>query len=298
MKLQNQFKKIITAALLVGLSIISVNALAQDQATLSYKTEKITDTIYMISGEGGFTGGNVGLSVGSDGVAMIDNGVSGVIEILKAEIAKITKQPIDYMINTHIHGDHIGNNQVFGEDGAKIVSHENLRASLIKDEKNSGPASFPVLTFSDQMTIHLNGDAAQISHFDHAHTDGDAVVYFKKNNVLHTGDIMFNNIFPYIDGSNGGSVDGVIRALEGIATMINDETKVIPGHGALANKDDVLRTLAMVTDAKALVGNMVGEGKTDEEVLEANPLSVYESYSWAFITTEKMTQQLLAGFKR
>ncbi|MFT6725481.1 MAG: cyclase, partial [Arenicella sp.] len=262
------------------------------------KTEKITDTIYMISGEGGFTGGNVGLSVGSDGVAMIDNGVSGVIEILKAEIAKITKQPIDYMINTHIHGDHIGNNQVFGEDGAKIVSHENLRASLIKDEKNSGPASFPVLTFSDQMTIHLNGDAAQISHFDHAHTDGDAVVYFKKNNVLHTGDIMFNNIFPYIDGSNGGSVDGVIRALEGIATMINDETKVIPGHGALANKDDVLRTLAMVTDAKALVGNMVGEGKTDEEVLEANPLSVYESYSWAFITTEKMTQQLLAGFKR
>jgi cyclase len=298
MKLQNQFKKIITAALLVGLSIISVNALAQDQATLSYKTEKITDTIYMISGEGGFTGGNVGLSVGSDGVAMIDNGVSGVIEILKAEIAKITKQPIDYMINTHIHGDHIGNNQVFGEDGAKIVSHENLRASLIKDEKNSGPASFPVLTFSDQMTVHLNGDAAQISHFDHAHTDGDAVVYFKKNNVLHTGDIMFNNIFPYIDGSNGGSVDGVIRALEGIATMINDETKVIPGHGALANKDDVLRTLAMVTDAKALVGNMVGEGKTDEEVLEANPLSVYESYSWAFITTEKMTQQLLAGFKR
>ena len=298
MKRQNQFKKNITAAVLVGLSIMSVNALAQDQATLSYKTEKITDTIYMLSGEGGFTGGNVGLSVGSDGVAMIDNGVSGVIEILKAEIAEITKQPIDYMINTHIHGDHIGNNHVFGEDGAKIVSHENLRASLIKDEKNSGPASFPVLTFSDQMTIHLNDDAAQITHFDHAHTDGDAVVYFKKNNVLHTGDIMFNNIFPYIDGSNGGSVDGVIRALEGIAAMINDETKVIPGHGALANKVDVLRTLAMVKDAKALVGNMVAEGKTDKEVLEANPLSAYESYSWAFITTEKMTQQVLAGFKK
>ncbi|MBL4674497.1 MAG: MBL fold metallo-hydrolase [Arenicella sp.] len=298
MKSQNLLRKSITIALFTGASIMSVNALAQNDAKLSYKTEKITDTIYMLSGEGGFTGGNVGLSVGSDGVAMIDNGLSSTIDILKAEIAEITEQPIDYLINTHIHGDHIGNNHIFGKDGARIVSHENLRASLIKDEKNGGPASFPVLTFNDQMTIHLNGDAAQIIHFDHAHTDGDAVVYFKNDNVLHTGDIMFNKVFPFIDGNNGGSVDGVIRALEGIAAMINDQTKVIPGHGPLANKADVLRTLAMVKDAKSLVGKMVAAGKSNSEVLKANPLAVYESYSWGFITTEKMTEQVLTGFAK
>jgi glyoxylase-like metal-dependent hydrolase (beta-lactamase superfamily II) len=299
MKSQNLLKKSITSVLFAGASIISINAFAQDDAKLSYKTEKISDTIYMLSGEGGFTGGNVALSVGSDGVAMIDNGLSSVIDILKAEIADVTDQPIDYMINTHIHGDHIGNNHVFGKDGAKIVSHENLRTSLIKDEKNGGPASFPVLTFSDQMTIHLNGDAAKIIHFDSAHTDGDAVVYFVNDNVLHTGDIMFNNVFPFIDGNNGGSVDGVIRALEAIATMINDDTKVIPGHGPLANKADVLRTLAMLKDAKALVGKLLEGGKSDAEVLTANPLAAtYESYSWGFITTEKMTNQVLAGFKK
>lgn len=298
MKYQNLLKKSITLALFAGVSIISTNALAQEDAKLSYKTEKITDTIYMLSGDGGFTGGNVALSVGSDGVALIDNGLSSTIDILKAEIAEITEQPIDYMINTHIHGDHIGNNHVFGKDGAKIVSHENLRASLIKDEKNGGPVSFPVLTFNDRMTIHLNGDAAQIMHFDRAHTDGDAVIYFKNDNVLHTGDVMFNKVFPFIDSKNGGSVDGVIRALEAIAGMINDQTKVIPGHGPLANKADVLSTLAMMKDAKALVGSMVAAGKSDSEVLKANPLAVHDSYSWGFISTEKMTEQVLAEFKK
>lgn len=299
MKSQITLKKTLNSALIVAATmVVSVNALAQDTAKVSYKTEKVTDTIYMLSGEGGFTGGNVGLSVGSDGVALIDNGVSSVIDILKAEIAEVTDQPIDYMINTHIHGDHIGNNHVFGKDGAKIVSHENLRESLIKDEKNSGPVSFPVLTFNDRMTIHINGDAAQIIHFDHAHTDGDAVVYFKNDNVLHTGDIMFNNIFPFIDDNNGGSLDGVIRALEGIAALVNDETKIIPGHGPLASRTDVLNTVKMLKAAKASVGKLVAEGKTDDEILKANPLAPFESFNWQFITTERMTQQVLKAFKK
>ncbi len=282
---------------LVSCVVLSNNILAADEPSLSFKTEKVTDTLYMLSGEGGFTGGNVGLSVGEDGVAMIDNGVSSVIDILKAEIAEITKQPIDYMINTHIHGDHIGNNHVFGKDGAKIISHENLRASLINNEKNDGPSAFPVLTFNDRMTIHINGDAAQIIHFDRAHTDGDAVVYFKNDNVLHTGDIMFNQRFPFIDGNNGGSLDGVIRALEGIAALINDETKVIPGHGPLASRTDVLSTVEMLKQAKSSVGRLVAEGKSDEEILKANPLAPYESFSWGFINTERMTKQVLAAFK-
>lgn len=298
MKPKTILKKSIKSALIIGVTALSMSAMAQDQAKVSFKTEKVTETIYMLSGVGGFTGGNVGLSVGDDGVAMIDNGVSSVIDLLKAEIASVTDKPIDYMINTHIHGDHIGNNHVFGKEGAKIVSHENLRESLLKDEKNGGPASFPVLTFNDRMTIHLNGDAAQIIHFDNAHTDGDAVVYFKNDNVLHTGDIMFNQMFPFIDNNNGGSLDGVIRALEGIAALVNDETKIIPGHGVLASRKDVLSTIDMLKTAKESVGKLVSAGKSDEEILKANPLAPFESFSWGFITTERMTQQVLTAFKK
>ena len=298
MKFSIPLPRALAAALFIGAATMSTSSFAEDKAVLSFKTVKLTDTLYMLSGEGGFTGGNVGLSVGSDGVAMIDNGVSSVIDVLESAIADITDKPIDYMINTHLHGDHTGNNHVFGKHGAKIVSHENLRESLLKDEKNAGPASFPVLTFNDRMTIHLNGDAAQIIHFAHAHTDGDAVVYFKNDNVLHTGDIMFNKVFPYIDASNGGGLDGVIRALEAISSMVNEQTKIIPGHGPLANKADLLATVAMLKQAKASVGKLVSVGKSDKEILKANPLSAFESYSWGFISTEIMTKQVLASFNR
>lgn len=296
----NHLTKIVISASL-ALCMTSFSSTAKDEPKLSFNTTKISDTLYMLSGEGGFTGGNVGLTVGEDGVAMIDNGVSSVLDILKAEIAEITKQPIDYMINTHVHGDHIGNNHAFGDDGAQIVSHENLRASLIKKNVKEGKTSkrsqLPILTFNDRMSIHINGDTAKIIHFDHAHTDGDAVVYFQNDNVLHTGDIMFNGLFPYIDGSNGGSLDGVIRALDGIAKMANNETKIIPGHGPLASKADVVKTVAMLKDVHALVKTMVDAGKSNEEILKANPLSKYQSYNWGFITTEKMTQQVLEAFR-
>ena len=296
----NYFTKLALSATF-AFGVIASNACAKDEPVLSFKTTKISDTLYMISGEGGFTGGNVGLTVGPDGVAMIDNGISNVLEMLKAEIAEITNQPIDYMINTHVHGDHIGNNHAFGDDGAQIVSHENLRASLIKKDVEEGKTSkrsqLPILTFNDRLTIHINGDTAKIIHFDHAHTDGDAIVFFKKDNVLHTGDIMFNGLFPYIDGSNGGSLDGVIRALEGIAKIADDHTKIIPGHGPLASKKDVTKTIDMLKDSRALVKTMVDAGKSEADILTANPLSKYQSYNWGFITTEKMTQQVLAAFR-
>jgi len=295
-------KNISIATLLALSTATMLTANGKEEQKLSFKTEKITDTIYMLSGEGGFTGGNVALTIGKDGVAMIDNGLSSVLELLKAEIAKTTEKPIDYMINTHVHGDHIGNNHAFGKDGAQIVSHENLRAALAKQKNKEGKttsaSALPILTFSDRMTIHINGDAATIKHFANAHTDGDAVVHFKKDNVLHTGDIMFNGRFPYIDGGNGGSLDGVINALTGISEMADKSTKIIPGHGPLATKDDVIKTVAMLKDARSLVSKLVEQGKTDEEILAANPLAKYETFSWGFINTEKMTQQVIAGTRK
>lgn len=268
---------------------LTLPASAQDALELS--TEKISGSVYMLSGVAGFTGGNIGLSIGDDGVAMIDNGVPDLLEVLKAEIAKTTDKPIDYLINTHAHGDHTGNNVAFGNDGSRIISHRNLRRSLA--DKNIVESGLPVLTFSDQMTIHLNDDAAKIMHFANAHTDGDGVVFFEQANVIHTGDIMFNGMFPFIDSDSGGSAKGMIDALKAIAAMSNDATKIIPGHGPLASKADVLSNAAMIEDGLQIVSKMVADGKSDEEIKAANPLEKYQEFNWRFITTERMIDQLI-----
>lgn len=265
------------------------------EGKLSFETTKINTGLYMISGAGGFTGGNIALIVGSDGAVMIDNGLSTVTDILKTEIAKTTKKPIDYLINTHLHGDHIGNNANFSNDGAKIISHKNLRASLVK--KGDPKANLPVLTFSDQMTLYINGDSAKITHIKNAHTDGDAIIHFEKSNVIHTGDILFNGIFPYIDGNNGGTLAGVIAGLKYVASLADENTKIIPGHGALANKNDVEKTIALLEDARELVAKLIKAGKSDAEILQANPLAKYQNYSWNFITTEKMTNQVITNLR-
>ena len=245
----------------------------------------------MLSGVGAFTGGNIGLSVGSDGVALIDNGIPDLLEVLKVEIAKTTDQPIDYLINTHAHGDHTGNNISFGNSGSQIISHANLRRAMVDKQIEAG--GLPVMTFSDQMTIYLNGDQAKIIHFANAHTDGDAVIHFAQANVIHTGDILFNGLFPFIDANSGGTVQGAISALNAIADMANDTTKIIPGHGPLASKADLQRNAAMIEDGLQIISKMVADGKSDAEIKAANPLEAYEEFSWNFITTEKMIDQLI-----
>ena len=267
---------------------------AHGHEDLSFDSVEVAPGLHMLFGVGGFVGGNVGLSVGDDGVAMIDNGVATAIEILLKEVSEITDKPVDYLINTHIHGDHIGNNATFGGEGASIISHDNLRESLVKSGKASA-AAIPVITFADEMTLHLNGDEATIFHVANAHTDGDAIIHFKNANVIHTGDVMFNGMFPFIDGNNNGTMRGVIEALTKIESMANEKTKIMPGHGDLASKADVTTTIAMLKDSYDLVAAMVKDGKTDEEILAANPLSKYESFSWNFINTEKMTTQVLSA---
>lgn len=266
----------------------------EDHAELSFDSIEVTPGLHMLYGVGGFTGGNVGLSVGDDGVAMIDNGVATALDILSERVATITDKPIDYLINTHLHGDHIGNNAAFGKDGARIISHDNLRKSLIA-QGESDTNSIPVITFADQMTLHINGDEAMVIHVANAHTDGDAIIHFKNANVIHTGDVMFNGLFPFIDGNNDGSLRGVIAALVKVESIADRSTKIMPGHGPLASKADVSKTIAMLNDAYKLVAEMVSNGKTDEQIYQANPLAKYEAYNWAFITTEKMTTQVISA---
>lgn len=267
---------------------------AHNESKISFETTKISSDLYMLTGVGGFTGGNIVLTVGDDGVVMIDNGKSDFLDILKEEIKKTTDKPIDYLINTHLHQDHTGNNAGFASHGAQIISHDSVRAAL---SKSSSGDALPIMTFSDQMTLHVNNDTAKIIHVKNAHTDGDAVIHFQKANVIHTGDIMFNGRFPYIDGKNGGTLEGVLVGLKMIVSLANGDTKIIPGHGPLSNKVDVEKTIAVLEDARNLVSALVTQGKTDEEIHAANPLSKYESYSWNFIDTKKMTDQVISNVR-
>lgn len=269
---------------------VAFAAAAQEQ-NISWKSTELAPGLYMLEGQGGFPGGNLGLITGDDGVVLIDDGLEPLVAVTVAAIESLTGDPIDFVINTHAHGDHVGANEVLHGKGATIVAHENLRTRMVKDGSNR--AALPGLTFTDAVTFHLNGHTAKVFHVANAHTDGDSVIHFPEVNVIHAGDVMFNHLFPYIDLDGGGSVAGFIAGQKKIIALANDETKIIPGHGALANKADLQAAVDMLEDAQARVKVLVDAGKSQEEVIAGNPLADYEDgWSWEFITAERMTKTI------
>jgi glyoxylase-like metal-dependent hydrolase (beta-lactamase superfamily II) len=267
---------------------------AAAQFATSFKSSEVVPGIIMVEGADGFGGGNMALLVGKDHVAMIDDGLDPLGETLVAYINETAGRPIDFMINTHVHGDHAGGKAHFAESGTVVFAHENIRKRLLEDsEPAGGDGGLPVVTFGDGVTFHLNGIEAQVIHLPTAHTDGDAAIYFPDVNVIHTGDILFHGLFPFIDLDTGGTVKGYIKAQQKILSMADENTKIIPGHGVLATKADLQRTLMMITDSQARVKLLVDQGKTVDEILQENPLSIYhDEYNWSFITTERMTRTL------
>jgi len=278
--------------------------IAKEEVKLSWQATQVKEGLYMLSGVGGFTGGNLGLSVGKDGVILIDDAMPSTLVIMNDAISNITKKPIDFLINTHVHGDHAGNNEYMGDNGVHIVAHENLLNHLLTkgvqaadgSMKPAPKSSLPVITFSKSIDFHLNGMKAHVFHLPHAHTDGDSAIHFSDANVIHMGDTFFNGMFPYIDANSGGSLDGYIEAQKTVLALVDDETQIIPGHGPLATKNDLVKSIAMLEEARILVRQLVKAGKTEDEVLEINPLEEkYGSLSWGFITTKKMTKQVYHG---
>jgi len=296
-------KLLVTTSLLL-MSPFTLAEEAEDKR--DFATTEVAPGIYMISGVGGFTGGNIGLSIGEDGVVMIDDSMPPLLDRMKKAIKTITDQPVDFLINTHVHGDHTGNNEAVGKDGTRIVAHENLRLNMLekglKTKEGTKPmpkAALPVITFSHAMNFHLNGEDARIFHLEKAHTDGDAAIHYQKANVIHAGDVFFNQMFPYIDLSNGGNIDGYIKAQQKIIALANDDTKIIPGHGKLSNKKELQQAVDMLIDARSLINQLIADGKTEEEVVKVNPLKKYhEQWNWSFITTERMTRQVYKGLAK
>lgn len=278
------------ALLLLALSPL---AAAQDYAT-SFKSSEVAAGFYMLDGVDGFGGGNVGLLVGDEYVVLIDDAMVPTAPALLEAALELAGRPIDFVINTHVHADHVGGNELMAKDGAIIVAHDNIRKRMQGDpELDTGPGALPVLTFSDAVTFHVNGNEAFVFHIEKAHTDGDAAIQFRNANVIFAGDVMFNGLFPFIDLDNGGSVDGYIEGQQKLLAMADDATKTVPGHGPVATKADLERNRDMLIAAQALVRPLVEKGMSADEIVAANPLAPYESYSWSFITTERMTRTLV-----
>jgi glyoxylase-like metal-dependent hydrolase (beta-lactamase superfamily II) len=268
----------------------AVTAGAQ-QGEISWKSTEVAAGLYMLEGQGGFAGGNLSLITGDDGVVLIDDGIEPLTDVTVAAVEALTGDPVDFVINTHAHGDHIGANTAYRGKGATVVAHENLRNQMIKD--GSSEAALPTLTFKDAVTFHLNGHTAHVFHVAKAHTDGDSVIHYPEINVIHAGDVMFNKLFPFIDLDSGGSVAGYIAGQKKIISMADDETKIIPGHGPLASRADLQAAVDMLEDANERVWALVVDGKSKEEVLAENPLADYhDTWNWGFITTERMTETL------
>lgn len=259
----------------------SYNVYAQDENNVTIKTTKLTDSLYMLEG----SGGNILVSVGEDGVFMVDDQFAPLTVKIKDAISKITDKPIKFVINTHWHPDHTGGNENLGEASAIIVSHDNVRKRLSTEQfsdffKRSVPPlsekGLPIITFSDNMTIYQNDDKIHIIHMDNGHTDGDSIVFFTKNNVIHVGDDFSDKAYPFIDISSGGTVDGLISSLKTISSRINDETKVVSGHTGISNKTKVNEYANMLTDVRNKTSQMITEGKTLEDIITLQPTSKYD----------------------
>jgi glyoxylase-like metal-dependent hydrolase (beta-lactamase superfamily II) len=230
-------------------------------------------------------GGNIGVSVGPDGVLLIDSQFAQLMDRIKAEIAKISGGPVRIVGNTHWHYDHVGGNGPLAKAGALIIAHENTRRGMSGEQsfpefgEKYPPypeAALPVVTFKESLTLHFNGDEVQILHIPNAHSDADLVFYFRKANVIQTGDICFSGMYPFIDVGHGGSVAGMIAGADKIASMIDGTTKVIPGHGPLSDREGVLTYRNMVAAVRDRIAKLIQEGKTLEQVLAAKPTADFD----------------------
>jgi glyoxylase-like metal-dependent hydrolase (beta-lactamase superfamily II) len=272
---------------------------AQGFDDVAIETIQLSDHVYMLVG----AGGNIGVSVGEDGVFIIDDQFAPLVPKIEAAIKSLSDKQIKFLANTHHHGDHTGGNAGMKKLGATIIAHDNVRQRLEMANDKTNPeseASLPIITYNDKLNLYINGEKVSVFHVNNAHTDGDSFLYFTEGNVLHTGDVYFNGMYPYIDLNSGGSVNGYIEAVKQGLNAINNETKIIPGHGKASNKAEYKVFLSMLETLKTAVLAEIKKGKTEDEVaVDASITKVYDDlgYSWNFINSEKIRRTFYKGLK-
>jgi cyclase len=274
----------------------------QDFSKVQIKVTKVSGNIYMLEGEGG----NIAASVGGDGIVVVDDQFAPLAEKIQAALKdlKITDKPVRFVINTHYHGDHTGGNEPFANSGSTVIAQDNVRKRLetggtagnggsIKMEvKPAAKGALPVITFEHDVTVHLNGEDIRALHFPAGHTDGDAVIFFPKNNVVHMGDDFVRYGFPFIDVASGGSVQGMIDALEKASAQLPPDVKVIPGHGAVSNLDDVREFVKMLKETSAAVQKALDEHKTLDQMKQEKILEPWKKWSGEFLDSDKFIETL------
>ena len=280
------------------LSFFALPALAQDFSKVEIRTEKLSDTVYMLVG----AGGNLGLSVGEDAVFLVDDQFAPLTPKIEAAIAKITAKPVKFVLNTHWHGDHTGGNENLGKAGALIVAHENVRKRMSVENfieflgmktQPDPRIALPVVTFTTDVTFHLNGDEIFAQHAPRAHTDGDAIVHFRKSDVVHMGDIMFNKLYPFIDTSTGGTVEGVIAATDRTLKEVSERTRIIPGHGPLANRADLQAYRDMLVTISGRIRDQLRARRTLEQVQASKPTAEFDAaWGQGFLKPDKFVEML------
>jgi glyoxylase-like metal-dependent hydrolase (beta-lactamase superfamily II) len=258
---------------------------APDFSKVEIKTTDLGDGTYMLEGQGG----NMTLATAKNGVILVDGEFAPLHDKIKAAIAAVSPQPVKYLVNTHFHGDHTGGNAPFAKDGPTVVANIKVKTRLATGTRNfltgaeNPPApreALPALTYTHQLKLSLRGRIAELRHIEHAHTDGDTYVYFKTANVLATGDTFTNRRYPNIDFLNGGNIKGMIAATDAYLKLANDKTKIVPGHGPLADKAALIEYRTMLVTARDRMARLVKEGKSEDDVLAAKPFADLDA-TWA-----------------
>ncbi len=261
---------------------------------VTIKVTHVSGTVYMLEG----AGGNIGVSVGDDGILIVDDQFAPLADKIRAALASIAQTPLKFILNTHWHGDHTGGNPEFGPE-APIIAHTNVRKRLQQEHQRGNRVippmkkeGLPVITFDESLSIHFNGEEIKAIHSPHAHTDGDLIIYFTGSNVVHMGDIYFSGRFPFIDRASGGTVQGVIAAVKSVLQHIPENAKIIPGHGPLSSRSDLTAYLQMLTETLAYVKQQVNAGKSLAEIQEAGLPQRWEAWNWRFISTQRWIETL------
>ena len=275
-----------SATIIFCLAILFLNIVqkisAQNFDSVEIKSIKITETIYMLQG----SGGNIGALLGNDGIVLVDDQFAPLSEKIKNALKNLSSKQVKFIINTHFHGDHTGGNENFGGEGTVIVSQENSRLRMTTDQfmeafktqqKAAPYDALPKVTFTESVTLHLNGQTVEVFHVKNAHTDGDVIIHFKESNVFHAGDVFVRYGLPFIDQAHGGSIDGMIRGVDTLLSITNEESKIIPGHGMLAEKKDLLEYKKMLEIVRDRILEQIRNGKTLNEIIDADPTKEYNA---------------------
>ncbi len=279
-----------TITMLLSVAVTS-SVHAQDMADANITVQAAAGGVYMLQGPGG----NIGVLATEKGLLLVDDKFAPLAEKIEIAMKGIEDKALKYVINTHYHGDHTGSNQFFSHK-APIFAHENVRNRL-SSKADHHADSLPVVTYKDGITIYLDDEEVQLTHLPKGHTDGDTYVYFKKANVLHTGDLFFEVGFPYVDLKSGGSVKGYLANVRYMLKNTPDDVVIIPGHGKLTDKKSLLAFADMMEFSINKVAAALAAGKSEQQILTEGIGEKYQHLSWAFITEEKWLKTLLADLK-